>query len=319
MSQLHEEVKTAEGMRGELTGYCYRMMGSYSEAEDAVQDTMLRVWQAKGELQNSASLRSWIYRIATNVCLDKLRHAKRRALPMDLTDPAVMIAEPRENLTVEEWIWPIPDSSTDPAAITVGKESIRLSFIALLQTLPPRQRAVLLLNDVFRWSAKETAEALEMTAAAVNSALQRARSTIRQVQLRSETLREIDADVDQRLLDSYIEAFEHYDVDRLLALFHESASLSMPPYVMWVRGSMDIAAFYHATRAHCTGSRLMPLRANGNCPAYAQYVPAGDDGVCMPWGIHILEIQEGRIAHIHHFIDSDLFTRFGLPLFLKRD
>ncbi|TVX89764.1 sigma-70 family RNA polymerase sigma factor [Paenibacillus agilis] len=318
MSQIYEELKNVEEMRPELLGYCYRMLGAFAEAEDAVQDTMIRVWQSKEQLQNRSSFRSWIYRIATNVCLDKLRHAKRRVLPMDLSDPATIIAAPQENRSHAEWIWPIPDSLSDPAKIAMNRESIRLSFIAILQTLPPRQRAVLILNDVFRWSAKQTAETMNMTVGAVNSALQRARSTMKQVQHMSEMLREVDDDVDQQLLDCYVKAFEHFDIDRLLSLLHEGASLSMPPFTMWVHGKIDINSFYHATRNHCAGSRLLPIRANGNCPAYAQYVPAGDGGKFVPRGIHVLEIQDGKIAHIYHFIDGDLFAQFGVPPFLDR-
>lgn len=313
MRERYEELDIAEEIRSELTGYCYRMMGSIFEAEDAVQDTMLRVWKSWDQIREDASRRSWIYRIATNVCLDKLRQAKRRALPMDLSDPTAIIVEPRDNLPRTAWIWPAPDFAGDPADIAISKESVRLSFIAMLQTLPPRQRAVLILHEVFRWSAKQTAEAMGMTTVAVNSALQRSRATLAQAKLRSDALRELDAEVDQRLLESYVEAFEKYDIEALLALFHESGGLSMPPFVMWVCGKMNMASFYQTTRSHCEGSRLVPVRANGSCPAYAQYVPAGRDGVLIPWSIHLLEIQSGKIAHIHQFVDTDLFARFDLP------
>jgi len=319
MSLAHEELAAAEAMRPELVGYCYRMIGAYAEAEDAVQDTMIRVWQGIDRLHHRSALRSWVYRIATNVCLDKLRSAKRRALPMDLSGAAAAVEEPKDNLPLTAWIGPIPDASGDPAALAMNKESIRLSFIAVLQLLPPRQRAVLILNDVFRWSAGQTAEAMDMTVGAVNSALQRARATMKQARLRSEALRDVDADVDGRLLDGYVEAFEQYDLDRLLSLFREGASLSMPPYTMWVQGTTDIASFYRATRSHCEGSRLVPVRANGGCPAYAQYVPAGRDGALVPWSLHVLEIQDGRIAHIHHFIDPSLVAKFGLPAQLRTD
>ncbi|KQX51291.1 sigma-70 family RNA polymerase sigma factor [Paenibacillus sp. Root444D2] len=316
MSEKHGELDMAEELRSELIGYCYRMMGSIFDAEDAVQDTMLRVWQSWDQIRQDSSRKSWIYRIATNVCLDKLRHAKRRALPMDLSDPATIIVEPRDNLPRTAWIWPAPDTAGDPADIAVSRETIRLSFIAILQTLPPRQRAVFILHDVFRWPAKQTADAMGMTVAAVNSTMQRARVTLTQANLRSDALREMDVDADQRLLACYVEAFEQYNIEKLLALFHESGSLSMPPFVMWVCGKMKMASFYQTTRNHCTGSRLVSVRANGNCPAYAQYVQAGRAGVLVPWGIHILEIQNGKIAHIHHFIDTDLFAQFGLPTYL---
>ncbi len=306
-------VETAESMRSELIGYCYRMVGSAFDAEDAVQETMLRVWRNEGRIREDASRRAWVYRIATNVCLDKLRQAKRRALPMDVTDAAERIAAPRESLPRAAWVWPSPDAAGDPAEVAEARETVRLSFIAMLQTLPPRQRAVLILCDVLRWPAGQAAEALGMTAAAANSALQRARSTLKQSRLRSESLRELDGESDRRLVASYVEAFERYDIDKLLALFTEQASLSMPPYTMWVCGNANIAAFLEATRAHCAGSRLLPLRANGGCPAFAQYVPSERPGVLLPWSIIVLEPRDGKIAHAHFFIDVDLFRLFGMP------
>jgi RNA polymerase sigma-70 factor (TIGR02960 family) len=313
MSERREGPDMAEELRSELIGYCYRMMGSVFEAEDAVQDTMLRAWQNRDRIREDASRRAWMYRIATNVCIDRLRNAKRRALPMDLSEPAAVITEPRENLSRASWIWPVPDHVRDPVHIAVSRDTIRLSFIALLQHLPPRQRAVLILHDVFRWSAHETALAMEMTEAAVNSALQRARATLARSNLRSDEWQGGDAGADQQLLDRYVEAFEKYDIDALLTLFRENGSLSMPPYTMWVRGSSNLSAFYNTVRSHCAGSRLLPIRANGNSPAYAHYVPAGRDGLLTPWSIQILELEQGKIAHIHYFIDSELFDRFGLP------
>ncbi|MDF2921164.1 MAG: polymerase sigma70 factor [Paenibacillaceae bacterium] len=302
-----------EEMRPELTGYCYRMMGSIFEAEDAVQDTMLRVWQNWDQLQQDSSRRAWVYRVATNVCLDKLRHAKRRALPMDLSEPSARITEPKDSLSRASWIWPAPDTVGDPMDVAVRRDTVRLSFIAILQLLPPRQRAVLILHDVFRWSSSETANALGMTTAAANSALQRARRTVSQSNLRSDELQDGDFEADQQLLTRYVEAFEQYDIDALVALFHENGSLSMPPFTMWVRGSSKLSEFYSTTRSHCLGSRLLPVRAIGNRLAYAQYVPTGQDGIMTSWAIHIIEIGHGKIAHIHHFIDSELFVRFGLP------
>lgn len=302
-----------EELRPELIGYCYRMMGSIFEAEDAVQDTIIRAWQSRDQIRQDASRKAWIYRIATNVCLDRLRSAKRRALPMDLSEPAAPVAEPKDNLPRASWIWPAPDSIGNPADIVVNRETIRLSFIAILQKLPPRQRAVLILHDVFRWPANQTADAMGMTTAAVNSALQRARATLAHANLRSDALQELDNEADQDLLSRYVEAFEQYNIDALLTLFHENSSLSMPPFVMWVSGRPNLSSFYHITSSHCAGSRLLPIRANGNCPAYAQYVPTGSDGLLVPWAIHILEMKHGKIAHLHHFIDSDLFGRFGLP------
>jgi RNA polymerase sigma-70 factor (TIGR02960 family) len=313
MCQKHGKIDMIEEFRPELTGYCYRMMGSIFEAEDAVQDAMVRVWQNWDQVREHSSRRAWVYRIVTNVCLDKLRNAKRRALPMDISGPATTVTEPREQLPRASWIWPTPDTVSDPLDIVVSRETIRLSFIAILQILPPRQRAVLILHDVFRWSASETANVLGMTTAAVNSALQRARKTIAQSNLQSNEWQVGVSEKDQQLLTRYVEAFEKYDINALLALFNENGSLSMPPFTMWVRGNSNLSEFYHLTRSHCVGSRLLPIRANGNSPAYAQYVPNGREGLLTPWAIHILEISHGKIAHIHHFIDSDLFVRFGLP------
>lgn len=310
------ELELVEELRTELTSYCYRMLGSIFDADDAVQDTLIRAWQGWDQFRQESSPRSWIYRIATNVCLDKLRYAKRRALPMDLSGPTVPIMEPRTVLPHTSWIWPVPDTACDPVDLLVRKDTLRLSFIALLQTLPPRQRAVLILYDVFQWSAKETAEAMGMTSAAVNSALQRARATMTRANLQSDELRDMDAETDHQLLSRYVEAFEQYDIDALMALFHENGSLSMPPFVMWVRDRTNLASFYEATRSHCFGSRLLPVSANSKNPAYAQYAPTGPDGTLRPWGIHVLEIKDGKIAHIHTFIDAALFSRFGLPTHL---
>ncbi|WP_058306341.1 sigma-70 family RNA polymerase sigma factor [Gracilibacillus massiliensis] len=316
MCQKQGKIDMIEELRPELTGYCYRMMGSIFEAEDAVQDTMVRAWQNWDQVREHSSRRAWVYRVATNVCLDKLRNAKRRALPMDISEPVSSVTEPREQLPRASWIWPTPDTVGDPLNIVVSRETIRLSFIAILQILPPRQRAVLILHDVFRWSASETANVLGMTTAAVNSALQRARRTITQSNLQSNEWKGGFFEADQQVLARYVEAFEKYDIDALLALFSEGGSLSMPPYTMWVRGNSNLFQFYHLTRSHCLGSRLLPIRANGNSPAYAQYVPNGREGLLTPWAIHILEMSHEKIAHIHHFIDSDLFDRFGLPPYL---
>lgn len=319
MSVKHGELEWMEELRPELVGYCYRMMGSVFEAEDAVQDAMVRVWQSRDQLRQDGSRKAWVYRIVTNICIDRLRSAKRRALPMDLSEPAAQITEPKDQLPNASWVWPIPDSTGNPADIVVSKESIRLSFIAILQTLSPRQRAVLILQEVFRWPATQTAEAMGMTVAAVNSALQRARATLGKAELRSEALQELDDNADQELLARYVEAFERYDIASLLVLFHENGSLSMPPFVMWVDGRPDMSLFYETTRRHCLGSRLLPVRANGGCPAFAQYVPAGEKGLLQPWAIHMPEIKDGRILHLHHFIDPALFGRFGLPPFLDAE
>ncbi|WNS44104.1 sigma-70 family RNA polymerase sigma factor [Paenibacillus sp. MMS20-IR301] len=313
MNRVEESPDTLEELRSELTGYCYRMMGSIFEAEDAVQDTMIQAWQNRDRLRQQSARKAWVYRIATNICLDRLRSAKRRALPMDLSEPAAGITEPRDNLSRDSWIWPAPGYVDDPGNILIGRETLRLSFIALLQLLPPRQRAVLILQEVFRWSAGETANALEMSVAAVNSAMQRARATMARAQLRSGEMQPEDGEVDEQLIARYVEAFEQYDIAGLIALFQENGSLSMPPFTMWVQGGSALSEFYDITRSHCTGSRLLPVRANGNRTAFAQYVPAGEAGLLTPWAIHVLETGRGKIAHVHHFIDAELFIRFESP------
>ncbi|WAH36622.1 sigma-70 family RNA polymerase sigma factor [Alicyclobacillus dauci] len=313
MTEQELSMVSAEQLRPELTAYCYRMLGSIFDADDAVQDTMVRVFQGWGQFRQESSLRTWVYRIATNVCLDKLRGAKRRALPMDLSDPAVPTGVPQDILPHAEWVWPTPDITEDPADVVIRKHTVRLAFIAALQKLPPRQRAVLILNDVFQWKANETANAMGMTVAAVNSALQRARSTLSGANLTSGVLQDQDAAADRHLLDRYVDAFERYDVHALIELFQEEGSLSMPPFVMWVRGRVNLASFYETTRHHCFGSRLLPVRVNGT-PAFAQYAPTASANILEPWGIHVPEINHGQIAHIHTFIDSALYPRLGLPL-----
>ncbi|MCZ8517798.1 sigma-70 family RNA polymerase sigma factor [Paenibacillus filicis] len=305
--------KLFESLKPGLTSYCYRMLGSIFDADDAVQETFIRIWQSRAQFRHESSPKTWAYRIASNVCLDKLRQAKRRALPMDLIDPAVSIEEPRHKRDHSAWIWPAPHAEGDPEDSLVRRDTLRVSFLALLQTLPSRQRAVLILHDVFRWPANQTAEALGMTPAAVNSALQRARGTMTRTKLRSDELRHTDAEPDLNLLSRYVDAFERYDIDALLELFHENGSLSMPPFDMWVCGRADLASFYKITRSHCEGSRLLPISANGQNSAYAQYMWSPKERSFVPWGIHVLELKGNKILHIHTFIDSELFSRFELP------
>lgn len=302
-----------EQLRPALTSYCYRMLGSIADADDAVQETCIRAWQSWNSFNHRSSRKTWIYRIATNICIDKLRQAKRRALPVDLFDPAAEIVTPNETLPESEWIWPAPERVDDPEQALLRKDSIRLCFIALLQELPPRQRAVLLLKDVFEWSAAQIADTLDMTPAAVNSALQRARQTMKQTELRSGDLCRMDGEPDPTLLARYMEAFEQFDIPKLVALFHEDGCLSMPPFAMWVRGREHLAQFFALTRWHCLGSRLIPVKVNGGYPAFAQYVPGDDPAVLVPWGIHVSETRDGLILHNQIFISNALFEHFGLP------
>ncbi len=309
MGDPEADVADLERFRPELHRYCYRMLASVFDADDAVQDTIIRAWRGWDQLAEPSARRAWVHRIATHVCLDRLRSSGRRALPMDMSDPTSPAMVPSETAPMEGWVWPA-DMAGDPAAQAERRETVRLAFIAALQVLPPRQRAVLILRDVYSWPARETADAMGMTVAAANSALQRARATLDASRLRSEALRAGDATVDRELLDRYVAAFERQNIPALVALFHEDGSLSMPPFPMWVSGHRDLAEFQRATAHHCAGSRLVPLDLNG-APAFAQYVPAGER--LQPWGIHALELRGGRIAHVHTFIDAALFGRFGLP------
>jgi RNA polymerase sigma-70 factor (ECF subfamily) len=314
MSQLVTERSTdeLEGYRTELRGYCYRMLGSAFDADDAVQDTMVKAWQAFDTFEGRSSVRSWLYRIATNVCLDSLRGRQRRALPMDLSSPVPATTPPTEVRPEAVWIEPVPEdavvpSAGDPAQRAVLQDSVRLAFVAALQTLPPRQRAVLILREVLCWQATEVAELLDTTVASVNSALQRARATLGSADTTPQPL----TDADRALLGRYVAAFEAYDIASLVQLLHEDASISMPPYAMWLKGSDHLRDWYLGYGIGCKGSRLVPLVANG-CPAFGQY-RVSPDGGHEPWSIQVLEISAGKVAHIHHFLDTALFARFGLP------
>lgn len=256
--------------------------------------------------------------LAANICLDKLRKAKRRVLPVDFSDPASTIVEPNETLPDSNWVWPAPDVAETPEDKLVRKDTLQLCFIALLQTLPPRQRAVLLMKDIFEWSSKQIAETLGMTPAAVNSALQRARKTLEQARLRSNELSAMDADADPELLARYVDAFERFDIHALVELFHEEGCMSMPPFPMWIRGKEDLFQFFTLTRWHCEGSRFLPLTVNGGYPAFAQYMPSQEKSSLVPWGIHMIEVKDEKIFHVQNFIHAKLFARAGLPERIRR-
>ena len=304
--------------RRELTGYCYRMLGSAFDADDAVQETMVRAWRGLADFEGRSALRSWLYRIATNVCLDQLSGRQRRATPIDLSgspwQPVEASLAARRPGTA--WVEPVLDrqvvaEDSDPAEQAVQRESIRLAFVSALQHLPPRQRAVLLLREVLRWRADEVAQLLDTTVASVNSALQRARATMAEVGGEEET--EPLDDVHRALLERYVDAFERYDVEGLVGLLHEDATQHMPPFAMWLRGRADIGTWMLGPGAKCRGSRVLPTLANG-APAFAQYRPR-EGGGREPWALHVLEVEDGRIAHISSFLDLDhaLFTGLGLP------
>jgi RNA polymerase sigma-70 factor, ECF subfamily len=308
-----------EQYRAELTAYCYRMLASPFEAEDAVQETMLRAWRSMDRFEGRASLRSWLYRIATNVCLDMLAGRERRARPMDLGPAQEPIESNLNALPETTWIQPMPDSLTaspdaDPADVAVSRETIRLAFVAALQHLPPRQRAVLILCEVLRWKASEVAELLETSVASVNSALQRARATLEANEVSaSEASSSVD-EADEELLARYVAAFEAYDMDALTSLIKEDAQQSMPPYDMWLRGRDDIFAWWLGPGIGCRGSRVIPVESANGAPAFGQYKPSPGGGY-EPWALQVLEVEDGRIVDLTFFLDTEtLFPLFGLPL-----
>jgi RNA polymerase sigma-70 factor, ECF subfamily len=305
-----------EDRRVELTAYAYRMLGSAFEAEDAVQETLLRAWKHIDQFQGRSSLRSWLYTIETNVCLDMLTGRERRARPMEL-EPARSADTPLPDPLAEStWILPIPDERVvpaggDPAELIESRESIRLAFVAALQHLPPKQRAVLILREVLRWKASEVAELLDTSVASVNSALQRARAKLGSVDLSAEARRPMD-EQQRALLARYVDAFERYDMDSLTSLLHEDATWSMPPHRMWLQTHEDIVAWCLGPGIGCRGSRLIPVDANGS-PGYGQYKP-GPDGTLQPWALQVVEVSGGKIAGISFFLDTErLFPLFGLP------
>jgi RNA polymerase sigma-70 factor (ECF subfamily) len=303
-----------ESHRRALTGYCYRMLGSGAEAEDAVQETMVRAWRGAERLQDRAALKSWLYRIASNVCFDMLDSSKRRAQPMDLGPASAAdapLGEPEHN-----WVQPIPDDRVDPAELADARETLRLAFVAALQNLPPKQRAVLVLREVLRWQATEVAELLETSVQSVNSALQRARATLGDLDLDTSGPAEADGE-EQQLLERYVEAFEAYDIGSLVTLLKEDAEFSMPPFPLWVQGPEQIAAFMLGTGAKCEGSRVLVTHANGG-PAIAVY-NRDEDGGHSPWAVVVLEFSDSRISGLHHFIGPELFEQFGLPPRLERE
>ena len=312
------ELQLFDSLKPELTSFCYRMLGSIEDADDAVQETYIRVWQSLNLFRQESSYKTWVYRIASNICVDKLRQAKRRTRPVDFTDPAISITTPSEMLPDSDWVWPAPAFSDNPEDIFIRKDTLQLCLITLLQILPPRQRIVFLLKDVFEWPSKQIAETLGMSPAAVNSVLQRARETMGRAKLGSEEYSLMDVEPDQELLSRYMEAFEQFDIHGLVALFHEEGHMSMPPFPMWVRGKDDLFKFFSLTRWHCVGSRFLPTTVNGGYPAYAQYVPNSNNTGLVPWGIHVIVMKDKKIFHLQNFINTKLFSRFGLPEQLDR-
>jgi RNA polymerase sigma-70 factor, ECF subfamily len=301
-----------EQYRRELTAHCYRMLGSPFEAEDAVQETLLRAWRSLDRFEGRSALRSWLYRIATNVCLDMLQSRERRARPMDLGPAGEPVVENLHTPDVP-WLQPVPDSLvTDPAEAVASRETIRLAFVAALQHLPPRQRAVLVLCEVLRWKASEAAELLDTSVASVNSALQRARATLEARELTPESSFE---EPDRELLERYVQAFESYDFEALTSLIHEDATQSMPPYDLWLSGRDDIFTWWAGPGITCKGSRVIPVTNANGSPAFGQYRPNPVGEGYEPWALQVIELSGGRIGELTFFLDTEtLFPLFGLPL-----
>lgn len=317
----HAQPEDLEQHRVALIGHCYRMLGSVVDADDAVQETMVRAFRALKRFDGRASLRTWLYRIATNVCVDALSDESRRVRPMQ-DAPAGSVDDDLVERPRQHWLEPVPDSlaipgDVDPAEAALLRESIRLAFVAALQYLPPRQRAALLLTNVLGFSASEVAQVLEMTVPAVNSALQRARATL---QARAELLHEatpleLDA-AHAELLESYVDAFQRYDTEALASLLSQDAILCMPPFALWLQGPSAIRAWFEGRGAVCRGSRLIATSACG-APAYAQY-HRDQRGAYVPWSLIVLELREGAISSMTHFLDTvALFPKFGLPATLE--
>ncbi len=307
-----------EQYRVELTAYCYRMLGSV-DAEDAVQETFIRAWRAFDRFEGRAALRSWLYRIATNVCFDMLDSRKRRARPMDLGPASEPVAEHLHTMPEATWIEPMPDGRVvpegDPAAVAEARETIRLAFVAALQFLPPRQRAVLILCEVLRWQAWEVAELLETSVASVNSALQRARATLAERKVQASTTAPSVGAADAELLTRYVEAFERYDMDALTSLIHEDATQSMPPFDMWLAGRDDILSWWFGPGITCLNSRVIPVSSANGAPAFGHYRPVPGGEGYEPWALQVLEIEDGKIVEFTFFLDTEtVFPLFGLSL-----
>lgn len=317
VSRTPDVLESFEGHRRELCAYAYRMLGSSFEAEDAVQETFTRAWKSYDSFEGRASLRSWLYKITTNVCLDMLDGPQRRARPMDLSGPS----RPDSQLPAPQpdyvWIEPIPNAlafGSDPAEHASAKDTLRLAFVAACQHLPATQRAILIMREVLRFSASETAEALTMSPASVNSALQRARATMSKVQpAATDTYDETD-DNQRKLVDNFVKAFEAYDMDTLTTLLKTDVALSMPPFDLWISGPENVAAFMLGTGSGCRDSRMIPLAGANGHPAFGHYKPHETEaGVWVPWSITVLELNGDTIAGLNFFLDTEkLFPLFGL-------
>ncbi len=313
-------------LRPALLGYCYRMLGSGFEAEDATQETMVRAWAKSDTLAEPAALKAWLFRIATNVCLDQIDSRGRRARPVDLSDPGTAESPTGVHLPESTWVLPIADGQlidpeAGPAQQAADREALRLAFVAALQHLPARQRVVLVLREVLKWSASEVAELLETSVASVNSALQRARATLDELALEDDQApARPSAEDERKLLEQYLDAFAEYDIDRIVALLRYDVVFDMPPLPLWLRNRDDVGRFMLGPGGACRGSKLIALTANGY-PAYAGYKPDPETGLWTPWSLTLLEFSAGgdgdaTISGVHNFLQPflpRLFDSFGLP------
>jgi RNA polymerase sigma-70 factor (ECF subfamily) len=305
--------------RPELLAHCYRMMGSVHDAEDLVQETYLRAWRAQDSFEGRSSMRTWLYRIATNACLTALQSRGRRPMPtglgQDASDPfATLVQQPEV-----PWLEPVPDALVsdlpdDPAAVVTSRESVRLAFVAALQHLPPRQRVVLVLRDVLAWRAAEVAELLGTSTPAVNSMLQRAHASLEQASLTREDVTEPDEPERRALLDRYVAAFEEYDVEAIVSMFTDDAVWEMPPFTGWYQGARTIGDLISSQCPASGPADMRMLRADANGqPAFALYMRDPVDGAHKAFQIQVLTLDEGKVSHVGCFFDTSLFRAFGLP------
>ncbi len=315
---MADHMITAEELeehRSSLTGHCYRMLGSAVDADDAVQEAMVRAWRGLGSFDGRSSLRTWLYRIATNVCLDAIAARSRRERPVD-AGPNGTVFDDLGQRPRSHWLEPIPDAGAlpaddDPARLVAERQSLRLAFVAALQHLPAKQRAALILAEVVGWSAAEIANCLGTSIAAVNSALQRARATLAEREVKPAPGELTNAQ--SQTVVRFVDAFERYDMEALAAILREDTEMSMPPFTLWLRGPEAIAAWMLGRGAACRGSRLVPTAANGH-PAFGHYKPAEDKRALTPWALVVLELGGERIQSMTFFLDTEvLFPRFGLP------
>ncbi|MCE7004008.1 sigma-70 family RNA polymerase sigma factor [Kibdelosporangium philippinense] len=315
-SPTDEFERAADPYRAELLAHCYRMLGSVHEAEDLVQETYLNAWRGYSAFEGRSSMRTWLYRIATNACLSALQGRERRPLPIGLgTESADPDVAPVQQPEVP-WLEPIPDSLLDPASIVTSRESVRLAFIAALQHLPPRQRAVLVLRDVLKWRAAEVASLLGTTTAAVNSALQRAHAQLSEVSPSRDTVVEPTAAQERELLDRFVTAFEAKDIPAIIEVFTDDVVMEMPPFPGWYRGPHAIARVVaNWCPAGTDDLRMVPIAGNGQ-PGFATYMRAstiGQSGSFVPWKLELLELNAAGVRHTTSFFDTRLFAVFGLP------